>query len=114
MDPDQRIQAVAKRLQSQIAHMSASLADARQDVMRAFDEVRDRLEKAHRLARKSGSDPRSWSSITDVFEDCSSMLDAVSEIRPPEDLLSDPDTFVSKTHETEMNSDEDPGASLFV
>jgi len=113
MDPDQRN--IGERLQSQIRHMSANLADARLSVLRAFDEVRDRLERAHRLARRAGADPRSWSSITDVFEECSSMLDAVSEIRPPEDLLSDPDTFVPKTSEQlESEIDENPRPSLFV
>lgn len=115
MDPDQRRKTIAKRLQSQIRRMSANLMDSRHDVLRAFDEVRDRLERAHRLAREAGTDPRSWSPIMDVFEECSSMLDAISGIRPPEDLLSDPDVFVTRNNEQmEPDSDEIPRTSLFV
>lgn len=74
-------QAMASVAREQLAALSLSLSVAKQDVSRVFVELREKMERASKLAARTDPSKDDLSRMMDILDDCEQMMSVLRGFR---------------------------------
>jgi len=68
---------VAKALTKQVAQLVLSLELAKQDALRVFGELGDKVDRVRRMTCALESDPKKWPKVMELVSDCQDIMSAM-------------------------------------